>query len=209
MSKKELTTRQFILATALQAFNRQGIEAVGVRDLAALLKLSAGNVTYYFPTREDLLKELVSDLDSSLRLLTDKVTITNVAEFISQQRLILDTQFHYRCLYLSYGTLMVFNKKAHNGLKKLDKQRTEQLKLSLQVLTKSTSLDKLDSSDLKAFLLLISNFSVSWVACVLGNNPTIKKDQAVKEALESFSTLISPYFSKKGKQDLAKALKSK
>jgi AcrR family transcriptional regulator len=209
MSKTVLTTRQLILATALQAFNKQGIDAVGVRDLAALLKLSAGNVTYYFPTRDEMVKELVSDLDASMRLLTDKVKIESVSDFIAQQKVIMDAQFHNRSLYLAYGTLMMFNKKVASGFKKLEKKRNEQVKSALQGLAKSASLEKLSPGDLDALVGQIQGFSNSWIAGVLAENAAIKKEQAIKQGAKSFAFMLNPYLTKSGKGDLAKALKSK
>jgi len=209
MSKTVLNTRQQILATALQAFNKQGIEASGVRDLAAILNLSAGNVTYYFPTRDEMVKELINELDANIRLLTDKVKIETVIDFFGQQKLIMDVQFQYRSLYLALGTLSMYNKKAGASIKKFEKRRTDQLKTALQGLTKSAQLEKLSSSDMDALLSLVHGYSNHWIVSAMINNPSGKKDQSIKTAQHGMAFLLNPYLTKKGKGDLAKALKAK
>jgi AcrR family transcriptional regulator len=209
MSKTVLNTRQQILATALQAFNKQGIEAAGVRDLAALLKLSAGNVTYYFPTRDDMVKELIAELDANIRVFTDKVKIESVADFFGQQKLVMDIQFQYRCLYLAYGALGLFNKKVGATLKKFEKRRTDQLKAALQGLMKSGQLEKAGSADMEALLTQIQGHANYWIVSAMINNPSAKKEQALKIALHGMAFLLNPYLTKKGKGELAKALKTK
>ena len=54
MSKSEITTEEKILAKALEMFNERGIEYVGMRELAATLNIRVSNITYYFPTKDDL-----------------------------------------------------------------------------------------------------------------------------------------------------------
>lgn len=207
MSKTTLTTRQQILSTALNAFNKQGIDAVGVRDLAALLKLSAGNITYYFPTRDDMVKELLTELDGNIRLMTDKVKVSNLSDFMAQQKLIMEEQFQNRCLFLAYGSLMMFNKKVASGLKKLEKRRNDLLKSSLQGLAKSSLLEKLSPSEMEALLSQMLSFSNSWITSMLADNASVKKEQAVKQGAKSFAFMLNPYLSKKGKAELAKAIK--
>lgn len=207
MSKTTLTTRQQILSTALTAFNKQGIDAVGVRDLAALLKLSAGNITYYFPTRDEMVKELLADLDGNIRLMTDKVKVSNLGDFVAQQKLIMEEQFQNRCLFLAYGSLMMFNKKVASGLKKLEKRRNDLLKSSLQGLSKNSLLEKLSPSEMEALLTQMLSFSNSWITAVMADNASVKKEQAVKQGAKSFAFMLNPYLSKKGKAELAKAIK--
>lgn len=209
MSKSTLNTRQQILSTALTAFNKHGIEAVGVRDIAALLELSAGNITYYFPTKDEMIKELVAMLESDIRVLTDKVKIESIGDFFAQQKQVMEVQFNYRSVFLSYGSLMVYNKKVAGGLKKFEKKRAAHLKSILQSLSKNSFLEKLSPSDQDALLSQILSLSNSWISSALADNPGAKKEASTKEGAKSLAFLIQPFLSKKGKADLIKALKAK
>jgi AcrR family transcriptional regulator len=55
-------TRQRILETARELFNRRGLARVGVRDVARAARMSPGNLAYHFPTRDALIAALVMEL---------------------------------------------------------------------------------------------------------------------------------------------------
>ena len=55
-------TEKKIVETALKMFNESGIEYVGMRELAAALDMRIGNLTYYFPTKDDLVNRISLDL---------------------------------------------------------------------------------------------------------------------------------------------------
>ena len=48
-------TRRRILEAASRVFQRQGLAATGMRDIAAELGMHVGNLYYYFEDRRDLL----------------------------------------------------------------------------------------------------------------------------------------------------------
>ena len=54
---------------ALEWFNERGIEYVGLRELASVLNIRVSNISYYFPTKDDLVYAL------SLELKTDPMLI--------------------------------------------------------------------------------------------------------------------------------------
>jgi len=55
-------TRQRILDTARRLFNAEGLSRVGVRDVARAAEISAGNLSYHFATKNDLVAALVGEL---------------------------------------------------------------------------------------------------------------------------------------------------
>ena len=65
MSKLKMNTREKILDKALEMFNERGIEYVGLRELAAILDIRVGNITYYFPTKDDLVYEISMGLNQA------------------------------------------------------------------------------------------------------------------------------------------------
>jgi AcrR family transcriptional regulator len=62
MSKTTQATRALVLERARELFNARGIDNVGVRDLARELGLSPGNLSYWFPRKEDLVRALLDEL---------------------------------------------------------------------------------------------------------------------------------------------------
>lgn len=55
-------TRQRILDIARRLFNGRGLNHVGVRDVARAVGISAGNLAYHFPTKDDLVEALLLEL---------------------------------------------------------------------------------------------------------------------------------------------------
>jgi AcrR family transcriptional regulator len=55
-------TARRILEHARHAFNERGVTAVGIREIARELRLSPGNVSYHFPTKERLILALIEEM---------------------------------------------------------------------------------------------------------------------------------------------------
>lgn len=53
-------TRQLILDTAQRLFNERGIDAVSVGNIATEMKISKGNITYYFAHKQDIIEGLIT-----------------------------------------------------------------------------------------------------------------------------------------------------
>lgn len=49
-----------ILQTALELFNKNGYEAVSMRDIAGALHISPGNLTYHFKKKHDIIDALIA-----------------------------------------------------------------------------------------------------------------------------------------------------
>lgn len=52
-------TRQLIIETAQRLFNERGLDGVSIGDIAAEMKISKGNITYYFSRKQDILEAIV------------------------------------------------------------------------------------------------------------------------------------------------------
>lgn len=60
--EKNRPTRELILQTAMRMFLEAGYSATSSSRITKELKISPGNMTFYFPTKEHLLSELVEEL---------------------------------------------------------------------------------------------------------------------------------------------------
>ena len=59
--RKHLNTRQRIVQEAARMFVEEGYTGSSINRLSKNLKLSPGNITFYFPTKEHLLEVLVEE----------------------------------------------------------------------------------------------------------------------------------------------------
>ena len=58
-------TRELILRTALHILIEEGYRAMSMRRVAAASGMKLGNLTYHYPTREDLVRGLLGAVISS------------------------------------------------------------------------------------------------------------------------------------------------
>ena len=103
------TLRERILHRALERFNAEGIEYVGIRDLARDLGIKGGNITYYFPTKD----ELVAAVGLRLRELNDRtIRVPEHPSLLAYMRMLrqaFQNHWRFRCLFMSMPNLMAQN----------------------------------------------------------------------------------------------------
>ncbi|MEO3859959.1 TetR/AcrR family transcriptional regulator [Acrocarpospora sp. B8E8] len=59
--KDQAARRKHLLEAARKAILKRGLVTVGVRDIAQAASMSPGSVTYYFPTIDELLRQVQAD----------------------------------------------------------------------------------------------------------------------------------------------------
>src|SRR5688500_13145491 len=102
MSKLKMNTKQKILDKALQMFNERGIEYVGLRELAGILDIRVGNITYYFPTKDDLVYALSQELSRKNSEIIVPSTDLTMFGFLGIQHKVFQHHVQFRCLMLSF-----------------------------------------------------------------------------------------------------------
>lgn len=104
-----MSTRDRILARALELFNERGLHVVGVRDLARDLDMSPGNLQYHFSRKDDLVAALVEQMhESNNEVLqsasTGELSFQTLADLTVQ---LFEHHIRYRALIRSYPDLVV------------------------------------------------------------------------------------------------------
>lgn len=191
-----MNTRQKIQDKALEMWNERGIEYVGLRELAAILDMRVGNITYYFPTKDDLVYEIAQELrksNSTMMVANDQITM---AGFLAMLRQVFENHYRFRCLLLSFVHIMTQNKQVAASYKKTQDLRSSTLTSNMNVLVKSGYL-KPDDDSATGFLVsnlsLISRFWISEAAISSKN---------MKHYLLLVTNLFWPYATAKGKKEI-------
>jgi AcrR family transcriptional regulator len=78
--QRGLDTRGRIVDRSIELFNRYGIQHVTIEDIAADLKISPGNITYYFKLRRDLIRAGLDVLQARLGKSLDRPVVASVQE---------------------------------------------------------------------------------------------------------------------------------
>ena len=99
-------TQEKIIKRALELFNLKGIEYVGMRELAADLGMRIGNLTYYFPTKDDLVFSISQAYTESNSQIHSDFPVKSLYDFLHKNRLLFENGLKYQCLMLSMVHLM-------------------------------------------------------------------------------------------------------
>ena len=102
-------TQEKIINRALELFNLKGIEYVGMRELAADLGMRIGNLTYYFPTKDDLVFNISQAYTESNSKIHNDLPIKSLYDFLHKNKLLFENGLKYQCLLLSMVHLMEQN----------------------------------------------------------------------------------------------------
>lgn len=198
-----MTVPDRIVAKALELYNEKGIEYVGMRELAAALDTKLGNITYYFPTKEDLILRISSDLselNSSVYKPDANISITTYFDIFRRH---FEHQFQYRCLFLSFVHLMFQYERLSVRYKKVEEIRKKTGIEIIEHLITNGYLKSLTSED-KAYLssatLLISRF---WISEAAISHKGKKPADQIEHYLRLLAQIMLPYCTTKGKTQIS------
>ncbi|MDO3625785.1 TetR/AcrR family transcriptional regulator [Mucilaginibacter sp. BT774] len=197
-----MSTKEKLVSRAVELFNENGIEYVGMRELAADLNMRVGNVTYYFPTKDDLVMEIISQL-RDLNSKTIGPDCSSIIDFLSMYKQVFHNQYQYRCLLLSFVHLVSRHPLFAGNYFATEAKRREALRSHLASMVKnnylSTSLigDKVEL--VVSHITLISRFWLSEARISYVNWTT---EQTIAHYLNLLSDILLPYATDEGKKQV-------
>ena len=201
MSKEEQ-----IVAKALALFNEKGIEYVGMRELAAELNTKLGNITYYFPTKEDLILRVsasLSEANSNILQVDASITMKSYLEMTHRH---FECQYQFRCVFLSFVHLKKQYPKLSARYKKTEDQRKKTTVSNIDYLVQNKYLRKLTYHESDFLLSAISLLSRFWISEAAISFSSLKPTEQIKHYISIFAHLLFPYCTAKGRKDLFEIL---
>jgi AcrR family transcriptional regulator len=201
MSKSKLNTRSKILDKALEMFNERGIEYVGLRELASVLEMRVSNISYYFPTKDDLVYALSLELgkkNSEVMVAREQLTMK---AFLAMLHQVFHHHVQFRCLLLSVVHLMKQNRHLAAAYKKTQDQRNASLKSNLEVLAGAGYLE-VQETDMEFLVSGISLISRFWISEAAVSFRELSTEKQIRHYLFLITRLLMPYSTAKGKKDI-------
>ncbi len=194
-------TEKKIVQTALKMFNESGIEYVGMRELAGALKMRVGNLTYYFPTKDDLVNRLALDLAEENNKTIVTVEHVTMKTFFEILRQVFHNHVKYRCLMLSFVHVMQQNPIIAKRYSKIQSARNETWFKNILALReeKYLSADTGEVDFLVSTIGLIARFWISEAAISFKN---LSEEQQLQHYTRMIARIFLPYATAKGKRDL-------
>ncbi|HYF04092.1 MAG TPA: TetR/AcrR family transcriptional regulator [Patescibacteria group bacterium] len=201
-----MTTQEKILTKALQLFNEKGIEYVGMRELATALDMRIGNVTYYFPTKDDLVSEIakgLSELNARTIIQMDDLTMES---FLFMMRKTFDNHSRYRCLLLSFVHIIGQNPIIAKNYKETQKTRNETLKMNLLNLQKNKFLKPVSDDELDFLVSSISLIARFWISEASVSFREWPEEAQKEHYVGMIARILLPYATAKGKKEVEEFL---
>lgn len=202
-------TRDQIKALALKLLNSQGVEGVSTRDIAGKLRISVGNLTYHFPSKNDILLALCMDfiekVDRTFEQLGAKQPAENSLVFFYQQcKLIGTIQQQYRFIFEArYAEIITSLPEVQKYYQQALTKRFEFYEQLHALLVKEKLAQPQLVQETTALAYLLNIVGLFWhqEAAIYFSSHT--QDQKLAHALTVFFQLYRPYLTKKGIDSLS------
>jgi AcrR family transcriptional regulator len=197
-----MNTRERILEKALSMFNERGIEYVGLRELAGLLDMRVSNITYYFPTKDDLVYEialLLRDRNSAVMVPNDTLTMRGFLDMMHQ---VFRNHVEFRCLLLSFVHVMEQNKLVAASYKKTQDTRNATIKDNMDALEKQGYLNVQDDDEKQFLISSIALISRFWISESTISFRKLSSETQMAHYLNLIARLLLPYSTPRGKKEI-------
>ena len=199
--KDKLSLEEKIVQAALKMFNEAGIEYVGMRELATALDIRIGNLTYYFPTKDDLVNRLAIDLAEENNRTIVPIENMTMESFFGVLEQVFRNHVKFRCLMLSFVHVMQRNPLIAKRYAKIQPKRNEAWAKNVEALrtgkyikATATEIDFLVST-----IALIARFWISEAAIAFRN---VSEEDQIHHYMKMVARIFLPYATAKGKNEL-------
>ena len=197
-----MNTREKIRDKALEMFNERGIEYVGLRELAALLDMRVGNITYYFPTKDDLVFELsmqLSEKNAAIMVVDEKPSMLH---FLNMLYAVFQNHLQFKCLLLSFVHVMKQNKRVAEAYKTTQTNRSATIKTYIESLSTSGYVQVKNEGELHFLVSTLALISRFWISEAAISFRQVKNEDQMKHYLSLVTQLLLPYSTPKAKREI-------
>jgi AcrR family transcriptional regulator len=205
MKKDGLPLEEKIVETALKMFNENGIEYVGMREIATTLGIRIGNLNYYFATKDDLVNRLslgLAEENSKTIIVHEQISMSLFFETLRQ---VFRNHLKYRCLMLSFVHLIQRNALIAKRYSKAQAYRNQVWETNIKGLINSKYLvaDTTEVAFLVSTIALIARF---WISESVISFKTESDEAQMRHYLKMIARIFLPYSTAKGKAYLNEIL---
>lgn len=204
-------TKDKILAHSLKLFNKEGVDAITVRHIAADMGISHGNLCYHYPNRDDIIKVLYFNMQEEVDKLYGNVDFSS--REILDGILFIDKAYEivYKYRFIVFNAHVIFSRIPE--IKEHYTKNVSVRKENLRNLVNTLAAEKLLKKNitpqtfdyLNTQISMIVDFWVPYSEFAHPGSKAEKKDFFIGMLVN----VIMPYLSIKGKLQLAKYRKGK
>lgn len=196
-------TKQSILDTARQLFNKSGYSRVTIRMIAQELNMSSGNLNYHFKKREDILEalyfEMVEMFDKRVEDLgKQEISLEHMHKEItvSMERM-LDYRFFWSDLYY----LLQSSASIRNHFQKVREDRMQGYRYVFSILKTQNILRK-DGMPLEESFLIqrMIDYSNTWIYISFLYSHKMTENELIQQSCFQLMSMMDMYYTESGKK---------
>ncbi len=197
--------KEQILQKALEQFNDKGYSEVGVRELARLLGISPGNLSYHFSKKEDILLALLEQFSAQNSSFYEQYlerAPTN-AHFLELMEKIFSSQYDYRGVYIGNQFVQAeLQDRDHFDYQAIAARRAATFRKIFKSLDAAGQLvvHEEDVAFLVAYITLFGRF---WISEATLFNKSPDKEQTVRHYLLLLAKQLSLFATEEGQRSIA------
>ena len=206
------TTREKILKTSLGLFNKKGIDQVSIRDITSKLKISVGNLNYYFPSKNDIVHalclECIGKVDEAVQEFFIHPTYTVFETIYKQTDLIFSIQLQYSFIFKNrYAEILTSLPTLQDHYRKILKVRFDEwMKLHTLLVRQGLANSQLIAESYPLSYML-NTLALFWHQEASIYFPEFTDKQKKAHGLSVMFQAYKPYLTKKGLDQLMPLLK--
>lgn len=152
-----MKTKKQILEVSRVLFNEKGVMNVTLRDVAKSMKRSYGNITYHYPTKEDVLTSLFEEMNNELTSLQSPKDASNLMLYLLElPKFSFNITVKYLFFTLDYNELKRNYSKLFVKVNSLSEERGKKWKMLLIHLRNECFLKEELSNDDLDFIMTLS-----------------------------------------------------
>lgn len=199
-------TKDKILEKSAELFNNQGVNSVGVREIARALEISPGNMSYHFPKKEDIILALMEKMSEGnnacfAAYAQRKVSLSS---FIALYEGLFTNQFGFRGLLIGNTEFekVLRNKYEYNRTYEKRKNQLRDILIGLC----NEDLLHLPEPDQEMFLAFLAFFGRSWIHESFIYQQAASAQETIQRYLKMLKWQLSLVATPKGKLQLEQLL---
>jgi AcrR family transcriptional regulator len=197
-------TEKQILKTSLKLFNERGYHDVGMREIARELKLSPGNVTYYFKKKDDILFTLLQEYSGQNSNFHEKYhnESASIAGFLGLMKNIFYSQYQYRGVYIGNNIVQKEFQSADSiNYKSTAERRKQAFQIIFSDLRAKGHINANDD-DIDFLVSFITLFGRFWISEATIFNKSPDAAQAIKHYLGLLAKELSLFATDQGNMSI-------
>lgn len=188
-----MNTKEKIMVTSIKVFNEKGYDAVNLKELASIIGISRGNLTYHFKNKEELLVAIVEEMWAKIDHTKQKTRQIPSFENLHNQ-----TQLYYQFQQAYSFIFLDANVSNHPSVKPQFQTMIEQaLEDFRQIIAFGIQLGNLKEESIPGTYHSLA-FSIWMVSFYWLSQQTTRGELAEANAEKTLWGLILPYLTEKG-----------